>query len=170
MSCTNRHNYSRITHLDLSQQDLTEIPDSVFEMSNLTHLYLGNSFTSYPPLSALRESISVGPNANRIKAISPEIEKLKNLRVLVICANKLESLPEQISTLTALDTLVICNNPDLKLSAEFHKLVKLTRLKYLNIVGISMDEKSIAAIRMALPHTKVVDDMRELIEDDFGYR
>src|SRR2546423_3221129 len=121
-SCNRKASTVRI--LDLSQQNLSKVPDSVFEIRNLTHLYLGNGFTLYPPLSAL----VVGKNANKIRVLPAEISNLEHLRVLDVSANELISLPEEISQLKALDSLYICFNNKLQLSKELPKLAKMKGL------------------------------------------
>jgi hypothetical protein len=58
---------SETTTLDLSNQNLTTIPDSVFSLKKLEYLNLGNSFTMYPPLSALHQE---GPSGDRMNKLN----------------------------------------------------------------------------------------------------
>ena len=153
LSCTSRHN-SKVIELDLSNQNLSAIPDSVFSLTNLEYLQLGNvSFTMYPPLSALaadnRDSL------NKIAKIPSDIANLQQLRVFGICFNNLQSLPKEILKLKKLDTLDISFNKNLNIATEFGTLKEMTWLKYLNILASNADTATIDKLRKALPQTKI---------------
>ena len=162
--CTSRHN-SNITELDLSNHSLSTIPDSVFSLSNLEYLQLGNEFIIYPPLSALGADTPSGKSLNKITAIQSDIVKLHQLRVFRICFNNLQSLPAEIVQLKELDTLDISFNEDLNITAELGKLKKMTGLRYLNIVATKADEASIDKLRKALPDTKIDAKPEDLLID-----
>ena len=150
LSCKSPTNL-KITELDLSNQNLSAIPDSVFSLTNLEKLQLGNSFTIYPPLSLLR----AGKNMNNLVKIPSNIENLKQLRVLSISFNKLKSLPKEIVKLKKLDTLDISFNESLNISSELGTLKEMTWLKYLNIVSTIADTATINKFRKALANTKI---------------
>ena len=154
LGCTSRHN-SNTTQLDLSNQNLTAIPDSVFSLTNLEYLHLGNSFTLYPPLSALGADKPAGDSLNKIAKIPSDIENLQQLRVFGICFNNLQSLPKEIVKLKKLDTLDISFNKNLNIATEFEKLKEMTWLKYLNILATNADTATIDKLRKALPKTKI---------------
>src|SRR5688572_11446778 len=89
------HNTFNFIELYLSNQKLSAIPDSVFSLTNLEYLQLGNTFTLYPPLSALGGDKPSDDSLNKITKISSDIANLQKLRVLGICFNNLQSLPKQ---------------------------------------------------------------------------
>src|SRR5205085_2081126 len=101
--------------LDLSNQDLTAIPDSVFALSQLEYLNLGNNFTIYPPLSALVDGAS-GDSLNKITQVPQEIQNLSHLRSLGLRGVGLNSLPPEIAQLENLDSLDISFNSNLNIA------------------------------------------------------
>lgn len=150
------------TSLDLSNQGLNQLPDSVLGMKKLEFLNLGNDFTLYPPLSALGENDpSIGNGANQLTELPQEITRLKKLRTLDIVANNLEDLPKDFHQLKKLDTLSLAFNPRLELS-QIMEIAKMPGLKYLNIIGIPTDSISINKLKKALPNTKVILKFDEL--------
>lgn len=70
--------------LNLSRSHLTEIPDYVCNMTELTELNLHN---------------------NKIRRISPKIQNLKNLRKLIISSNEIDSLPDEIRILPNIEII-----------------------------------------------------------------
>ena len=81
---------SGATKLNLSWQGLTDLPAELFELKNLTALYLAN---------------------NWLTSLPPEIGQLKNLTKLNITGNKLASLPSKIGQLPKLERLYLDGNP-----------------------------------------------------------
>jgi internalin A len=166
ISCKTRLD-SNTTTLNLSNQKLTAIPDSVFSLVKLERLYLGNAYTIYPPLSALGGD-SEGPSGrsmNQITQIPEDIDQLKNLRTFDLGANDLRSLPKGMIKLGRLDTLDISFNKHLIVSRELNTLAKMHWLKYLNIAGTHTDPSSIDNLRKALPNTRIVSRLDEIIEE-----
>ena len=156
---------SPTTTLNLSNQRLTAIPDSIFSLVNLENLYLGNAYTIYPPLSALGGEGPSGRNMNQIMQIPDDIGQLQNLRTLDLAANDLRSLPKGMMKLGRLDTLDLSFNKNFIVSKELNTLAKMHSLKYLNIAGTHADQTSIDKLQKSLPSTKVVIRLDEIIED-----
>ena len=156
--------HSTVTSLDLSNQKLSAIPDSVFSLSNLEHLKLGNNFTIYPPLSEIGdypESIP-GIGMNKITVIPNAIGQLHSLRTLALSFIDLRSLPTELLQLKQLDTLDISFNEHLNIASELGILSKMTWLKYLNIIQINIDQTTIEALRKSLPNTRIVAKVEDL--------
>ena len=147
--------------MDLSNRNLSVIPDSVFSCIDLEYLNVGNSFTLYPPLSALGQDTM--ENMNHITEIPEDIGRLQHLRVLNICFNNLKTLPKEITKLKQLDTMDISFNQHLKLANEVPLLKQMHWLKYLSVAGISFDSASIKELRTSLPKTKIVASLEELL-------
>lgn len=165
VGCSERKR-SQITKLDLSNQKLSIIPDSVFSLTNLTYLQLGNSFTFYPPLSALGADMPVGDSLNRIVEISGSIENLQHLRYLCLRCNDLRSLPEEIVKLERLDSLDLSFNENLSISIVSETLEKMHSLKYLNIVATESDSVTVDNLRKSLPKTKIISRVKDLLIDE----
>ena len=161
VGCSSRHK-SSTTRLNLSNQKLTVIPDSVFSLEQLTYLELGNNFTLYPPLSAFEKQDGPGDSMNKITAIPKTIERLKNLRVLGFCFNDLRSLPKEIIRLQRLDTLDVSFNRHLNIAGELETLKKMQQLKYLNVMVTTIDQTSIDELKKALPNTKIYAKLEDL--------
>lgn len=95
--------------LDLSGQELTDLPLEIFELHNLRELDLsGNELTTLPS----------------------EIGRLTGLRRLDVSRNQLESIPFEIGRLTQLDELHISHNRIKILPPEMRNLVNLTSLSF----------------------------------------
>jgi Leucine-rich repeat (LRR) protein len=149
------HNAPATTRLSLGNRNLTKIPDSVFQLSKLEYLQLGNSFTLYPPLSALgKDSL---PDMNTIRRIPDDINRLTHLRTLGCCFNDLVSLSRTITQLNHLDTLILSFNQHLKIEQELLTLKQMHSLKYLELIETECDQKTLHELRLALPNTKIVD-------------
>jgi hypothetical protein len=97
--------------LDLSDMKLTEVPESLWNLPNLEHLYLyKNDLTSLP------ESLG----------------KLAGLKNLSVFSNRLSSLPDSLSNLTQLEGLNVSHN---QLNALPECVGGFTKLTYLSITG-----------------------------------
>jgi Leucine-rich repeat (LRR) protein len=103
----------RSTTLDLSENNIVEIPSNICDLTHLTCLHLwGNKITRLPD--------NIG-NLYNLKELflceNPEsIGNLTNLYDLNISNNQLVNLPESIQNLSSLDRLDLNNNPLVDLS------------------------------------------------------
>ncbi len=144
---------SGATELDLSGNQLTELPSELFQVTSLTKLNLnGNHLTSLPndiksltKLSVLTlrsNQLTKVPseifqllnltdlclNDNHINTLSLEISLLANLTELDLSGNQLKQLPPEIGKLTSLVKLELWNNQIAKLPIEIFHLKKLEKL------------------------------------------
>lgn len=134
--------------ITIINDDLSEIPDSVFKVRNLTSLTISMSgFTLYPPLSALREQIQTIP----LSEIPEEIGNLSSLTNLSINGTKITQLLNSISNLKNIRTLNLSFNPYLSIKNEIQKLKRLKKLKYLNITMTKSLPEDIEYIKKQLP-------------------
>jgi small GTP-binding protein len=101
------------TELDLSFQELTELPPELFRLTNLTTLFLfGNQLTELPPeLFQLNNLTSLDLLGNQLTALPPELFQLNNLTSLLLDRNQLTSLPPEIAQLPKLEWLEVSDNP-----------------------------------------------------------
>lgn len=114
----------RLTQLDLSDCGLYEIPQEVFELTELQTLILGKN---YPP----RADQS---NRNQISYIPVEISLLKNLRGLGFANNNFIEFPTVITNLPYLQTLMMNDNQLSLLPAE------IGQLRHLRILGLNNNQ------------------------------
>ncbi|KAI8579083.1 hypothetical protein K450DRAFT_243800 [Umbelopsis ramanniana AG] len=107
--------------VDLSNMDLTDIPDEIRELQHITILskdLINNS------------SLKVFLYGNRLTKLSMELFSLKNLSVLSLRNNKLETIPPEIVLLQNLCELSLGNNLLRYLPGE------ILRLRKLNIISV----------------------------------
>lgn len=114
--------------LDLSNQNLTKVPDYVFNMTNLEELNIShNQITG---------------------AIQSQINQLKNLKVLDASNNLMTGVPAEVGQLTNLQTLDLSNN---KLTGLPNELGNLKNLQTFNISGNNYSAQDLAGIIQKLP-------------------
>lgn len=123
-------NQKTTTRLNLSYQNLTEIPAVVFEMENLKVLNLNNNkITEIPPeIGKLIHLEKLILSNNKIVDVADEIGHLKALKKLSLRTNKIDQLPSSIGDLESLEVLKIGYNQLVELPDAICRLNKLTQL------------------------------------------
>lgn len=114
--------------LDLSGQNLTKIPDYVFNRTDLQELDVSSN--------------------NLTGAIQAEIRQLKNLQVLNASNNSMTGVPAEVGQLQKLEILDLSNN---QLTSLPYELGNLKNLKTLNISGNNYSELDLGIIEQSLP-------------------
>jgi hypothetical protein len=112
---------NNLTQLDLSDCGLYEIPEEVFELTQLQTLLLGKS---YQPTDNQH-------NRNRISFIPVELSYLKNLQGLGLAFNEFNEFPSIVTNLPRLQTLMLNNNQLVTLPTE------IGQLRHLQILGLN---------------------------------
>lgn len=110
-----------LTQLDLSDCGLIEIPEEVFELTQLQTLLLGKSYQPNDNQT----------NRNRISFIPFEISLLTNLQGLGLAFNEFSEFPSIVCNLPRLQTLMLNNNQLVTLPAE------IGQLRHLKILGLN---------------------------------
>jgi leucine-rich repeat protein SHOC2 len=141
-SIVNRAKIDRSTHLDLYQQKIEKLPDSIGNLTNLVSLRcVGNRLTSLPDsignLTNLRE---LRLYKNQLKNLPDSIANLQNLTWLSLSLNQLKIFPESILSLTNLTGLLLNGNQLTVLPANIDRLTNLT---YLDISGNPLTDLSV---------------------------
>jgi len=114
--------------LNLSNQQLSKIPEYVFSQNNLEDLNVSNNQLT--------------------GAIQAEIRQLQNLRVLNASNNQMTGVPAEIGQLQNLEILNLSNN---QLTGLPYELGNLKNLKTLNISGNNYSEPDLSIITEKLP-------------------
>ena len=116
--------------LDFSNHRLTEIPNAIFQLQNLTVLHLNdNQLTSLPEsISKLTSLTHLHLSSNQLTSLPKSISKLTSLTCLNLSVNQLISLPEFITKLTSLTWLDLSFNQLTSLPESISKLTSLTQL------------------------------------------
>ena len=101
-----------ITELDLGENELTSLPESITNLTQLESLYLyDNKLTSLPEsIGNLTLLQNLSLSSNQLTELPETIGNLTQLKTLTISANQLTELPESIGNLTLLKTLDIRGN------------------------------------------------------------
>jgi Leucine-rich repeat (LRR) protein len=120
--------------LDLSQKNLKQIPKEIFDLVEITKLYLSfNQITSLPSeIGKLVNLKELDVSSNQITSLPPEIGKLVNLKELSVFNNQLTSLPSDIGKLVNLKELDVSRNRLTSLPSAIGKLVNLKELSVFN--------------------------------------
>ena len=98
--------------LDLSGQQLTRLPSSFLNQTNITVLNLSNNqLTSLPPsITSLVNLEVINVENNRLESLPSEINQLKNLHEIHANNNRMTSLPSTLGTMTWLTSIDISGN------------------------------------------------------------
>jgi len=98
--------------LDLSECEVEEVPEEVFNLIHLEELSLaGNNLTEIPDAIGNLESLEkLQLSGNRLRHLPQNIRKLKNIKGLWLHGNLLETLPEEIGYLKSLQQLAVAGN------------------------------------------------------------
>jgi leucine-rich repeat protein SHOC2 len=123
----------RSTKLDLQNCELTTLPESIGNLSDLTSLNLySNKLTMLPTgMGKLSNLVELSLGTNQLTSLPESICKLTNLTSLVLSRNQLTTLPENISNLSSLTRLYLVDNLLTSLPNSMASLSNLTEL-YLN--------------------------------------
>jgi Leucine-rich repeat (LRR) protein/GTPase SAR1 family protein len=116
--------------LDLGWQEITEIPDSIANLTNLTSLNLSvNQITEIPEsIVNLTNLTSLDLRWNKITEIPDSIANLTNLTSLNLSVNQITEIPESIANLTNLTNLDLSNNKITEIPDSIVNLIHLTSL------------------------------------------
>ena len=120
---------TRLSRLDLTDNQLTNVPAEIGSLTGLTELNLGfNDLSSLPAeISQLTNLTSLSLAGNRLTSL-PDISKLTNLTGLNLAENDLSDVPIGIGNLTKLNGLSLTANKLSRLPPEIGELTNLTGL------------------------------------------
>jgi Leucine-rich repeat (LRR) protein len=116
-----------LIYLDLSCNQLTSLPESIGQLKNLTNLDLGNNqLTSAPGfISQLKNLTHLNLTRNQITSLPPQsIAQLKNLTHLYLNRNQITNLSEIIGQLNNVTQVCIM--------AEYCPVLLLDKYSYLD--------------------------------------
>ncbi len=125
---------NNLIELDLSFNQLTQLPTEIIKLKNLATLNLsGNQLTHlHPKITELKNLSTFNLSGNQLTQLTKEIAELKNLSILNLSGNQLAQLPNEIVKLKYLTTLNLSWNQLTQLPSE---IVELKNLTTLNLSG-----------------------------------
>ena len=127
------------THLSLDENQLSELPKEISELTNLIYLSLDENQLSELPkeISELTNLTTLNLYNNQLSELPKEISELTNLTTLNLDSNELSELPKEISELTGLQELNLDGNQLSELPKEISNMTNLTTL---SLVGNQLSE------------------------------
>jgi Leucine-rich repeat (LRR) protein/GTPase SAR1 family protein len=130
---------TQLTELNLSRNQLTTLPDSLGQLTQLTELHLSNNqLTTLPDsLGQLTRLTELDLSDNKLTTLPDSLGQLTQLTKLNLSNNKLTSLPDSLGQLTQLTELNLSLN---KLTTLPPSLGQLTQLKHLLVNVNEFDE------------------------------
>ncbi len=159
---------SGATELDFHNMKLTELPESIGQLTQLTRLDLSDN-----QLTALSDSIgrcrqlaNLNLNSNQLTTLPESLGQLEQLQTLKISNNQLTALPESLGELTQLQILDLHGN---KLTTLPDSISQLTQLEILSIAGNQLKAlpKSITEL-VALKKLYATNNLIEIIPESIG--
>ncbi len=116
--------------LDLSDNQLTALPDSISQLKHLRILFFArNKFTEFPSVLSKCPALSmIGFKSNQIQKV-PENTFPPLLRWLILTDNKIEKLPKSIGNVHLLQKCALAGNLIEELPAEMAGCVNLELLR-----------------------------------------
>ena len=118
------------TILDLSNENLTMLPESIGQLTQLRHLFISkNKLTTLPEtIGGLMQLQTLHIFDNQLTTLPESVGQLTQLQTLLIWGNQLTTLPEFIGELTQLQTLDISGNQLMALPESLAALSNLSSL------------------------------------------
>ena len=120
------------TELDLAYMELTELPESLGQLTQLQSLKLSsNQLMALPELlGQLTQLRTLNLSRNQLTALPESLGQLTQLQTLNLIGNQLTALPESLGQLTQLQTLNLSNN---QLTVLPESLGQLSQLQSLSV-------------------------------------
>jgi Leucine-rich repeat (LRR) protein len=159
-------NYCKVLRVELDKLDLVEIPEKIYELTNLKVLILSSNLltTISSKISKLTKLEELYLHRNRIEELPNEIGELKKLEKLILSENKIKRLPANFYNLSNLEILnIICN----QLEVISDDIVKMTKLEYLYLRSNKLKyiSKEVGKIKVAVICQDSYDNMNNLSEN-----
>jgi hypothetical protein len=121
---------SKLEVLNLSGNQMEEMPLSIADLPSLKALYMGGNQLKTLPCKIgdilTLEMLYLG--GNQLRDVPATIGKLKNLLSLILCGNRLETIPSTVVNLQRLENLSLHNNQLRTLPTEIVTLRNLQEL------------------------------------------
>ena len=150
---------SNLTYLRVSSNELTELPDFICKLINLTELDISwNKLSALPNcIGNLKQLTKLTANSNELTSLPESFATLEKLNEINLSYNKLTILPENIGNLNQLKRLDLSSN-ELKILPK--STGKLKQLELLDI-GFNSYLEAIPESVILLPNLQNTDALKE---------
>lgn len=159
-------NYSKVFRVELDRLDLLEIPEKIYELTNLKVLILSSNLltTVSGRISNLTKLEEVYLNRNKLVELPEEIGELKKLRKIILSENKIKKLPNSFYDLSNLELLNIISN---QLEIISDDIIKLKNLEYLYLRSNKLKNisKQVGKIKVVDIYPDSYENMNNLAEN-----
>ena len=153
----------QVTKLNLSGKNLKEIPENVYDYTNLEKLDLShNQIASIPQaILKLRKLRTIDLSFNKISVLQSSIFKLPKLRVLNLHGNEIQNLPKQVKD-SHLKILILSKN---KFEEKPEELLH-------SIANVDIEDNPMKKKRDKSEHQmeEVQNSMKETLSKENGYK
>jgi hypothetical protein len=150
----NFKNLSRVTHLNISDNDFTLLDEKISEKKLLFFLdFSNNKIKSLPDwLSSLPYLVELYANDNALEQLSPKIGSMLKLQNIQVRNNYLSDLPKEMVNLSNLTSLDISFNEFTNIPEV---LFAMKNLKFLDMSGNEISDEEKQKLIKALPKTEI---------------
>ena len=179
-------NFTKLSLLDLMENQITEIPPDIGKLKYLKNMYLGfncieeitpelcnlnlkrlelgwNAISIIPPeISNLKNLTRLCLNNNSITTIPSELFKLVNLRELYLSDNKITEIPSELCQLNKLNCLDLTHNRITKVKFDKSITNFLSKIYELKIDMTSYDMKNLVIDCNMLIFTRIYNNLKNL--------
>ncbi len=121
-----------LSELDLSNQNLTELPAEIGKLQRLQNLNLSGNLLQHLPveIGLLTDLQSINLSGNELTSLPTTFTSLRNLSILDISKNRFDSLPSQV---TDIPNLIVLNTNNNGIAVLPTTIGNLTKLQSLNL-------------------------------------
>ena len=126
----NSSELTSLTTIKNQNSFLTELPQEIGNLKNLTNIYISANLTSLPQeIGGLENLDELTLHFNKLSTLPAEIGNLKQLKTLILRDRELESLPKELGELVSLKSLQISCENLTEIPKEIGRLQNLELLK-----------------------------------------
>ncbi|CCD64540.1 Calponin-homology (CH) domain-containing protein [Caenorhabditis elegans] len=141
----------QLTFIDFSSNDISHLPDGLFDLPLKALILANNKITCIPEgIRRLAPTLAhLDFSKNDIRSLQSQLRYLTSLEVLKISRNRVEDFPAELCSSLKLRTLDLSHNNLSYLPADF---VKMTDLRYLQLECNPLRSPSMDIIEMGIVH------------------
>ncbi len=157
-----------LAYLDLANNLLATLPESLGELKSLKTLYLyGNQLTTLPESFGQLESLqTLNVTNNKLTTLPKSFGRLKSLTYLFLDENQLETLPESFGQLESLQNLSLTGNKLTTLPESFGALISL-QILFLRDNQLTTLPASFGALK-SLKDLRIYETQLATLPESFG--